>query len=37
MADDPQLFKQTNKQFSHTAIDVSEYNILVGAAVASSL
>ena len=29
MADDPELFKQTNKQFTHTAVDVSEHNILV--------
>jgi hypothetical protein len=29
VADDPALFKQVNKQFSHTSVDVAEHNILV--------
>jgi hypothetical protein len=30
VADDPRLFKITNKQFVHTAVDVAEHNLLVG-------
>lgn len=29
VADDPALFKLVNKQFSHTALDVAEHNVLV--------
>lgn len=29
VADDPELFRLVNKQFSHTAVDVAEHNILV--------
>lgn len=29
IAEDPGLFKITNKQFTHTAVDVAEYNIMV--------
>jgi hypothetical protein len=28
--DDPALLKQTNKQFSHSSVDVAEHNLLVG-------
>lgn len=30
VADDARLFKVTNKQFVHTAVDVAEHNLLVG-------
>lgn len=29
VSDDPALFKQVNKQFSHTSVDVAEHNLLV--------
>lgn len=29
VSDDPGLFKVVNKQFSHTAVDVAEHNVLV--------
>jgi dynein assembly factor 3 len=29
VADDARLFKVTNKQFVHTAVDVTEHNLLV--------
>jgi hypothetical protein len=29
VADDPRLFKITNKQFVHTTVDVAEHNLLV--------
>jgi hypothetical protein len=30
---DPALLKQTNKQFSHSSVDVAEHNLLVSACV----
>jgi len=36
VADDPKLFKVTNKQFCHTALDVAEHNVMVSTLRASS-